>query len=259
MKYALGVLAFLVAIYLFGSFASVASGHRGVQTRFGQVQAEVLPEGLHYVGFFTNVHEMTVQTQKIQVVADAASKDLQSIKATIALNSRLDPAFVKETYQQLTKDYAERIINPAIEESVKAVTASFTADEMIVKREQVKQGIVAELKERLEPRHIAVDDVLIVDFSFSEKFNQAIENKVKAEQDALAQKNKLEEVKYLAQQQVETAKAQAETIRIQAEAVNKQGGADYVRLKAIEKWDGRLPQYQLGGGVTPFVDLQGLK
>lgn len=247
---ALVAVALLAGGYLLFSFTSVDAGHRGVQTRFGKVQEEVLPEGLHFVGFFTGVHEMSVQTEKMQLDADAASKDLQSVKATIALNYHLDPGFVKETYQQLTEGYAERVISPAIEESVKAVTAKFTADEMIAKREQVKQGIVSELRERLGPRHIAVEDVLIVNFSFSDQFNKAIESKQSAEQEAQKAQRDLERIKTEAQQKIEQAKAEAESLRIQKQEISP----EMLQLRWIEKWDGKVPAYW--GNASPFIGLK---
>lgn len=101
---------------------------------------------------------------------------------------------------------------------------------------------------------IIISGMNITNLEFSPSFNTAIEAKVTAEQNALAQKNKLEQVKYEAQQTIEKAKAEAESIKIQAESVNSQGGADYVKLKAIEKWNGVLPQYQLGN-ATPIIDI----
>lgn len=242
-------LAFVAAVYLLGSFSTVNAGHRGVQTRFGKVQEEVLPEGLHFVGFFTKVHELSVQTEKVQVDSDAASKDLQSVKATVAVNMHADAAFVKETYQQLSDDYQGRVVTPAVEESVKAVTARFTADEMIAKREEVKAGIVQELKARLEPRHLAVEDVLIVNFSFSEQFNKAIEAKQSAEQDAQRAERDLTRIKTEAQQKIEQAKAEAESLRLQRQELTP----DILQLRWIEKWDGKTPAYW--GGATPYIGL----
>jgi prohibitin 2 len=97
------------------------------------------------------------------------------------------------------------------------------------------------LKENLAKNDILLEDVFITDFKFSDSFDKAIESKVTAEQRALESKNKLEQVKFEAEQQIATAKAEAESIRIKAQAVTQQGGADYVKLQAIQKWDGKLP------------------
>ena len=196
-----------------------------------------------------------VRIQKEAVQASAASKDLQTVTTTLALNYHLDPEKVDQLYQKIGKDYKERIIDPAVQEAIKSITAKYTAEELITKRELVKQEVKIALFERLKGDFIAVDDLSIVNFDFSSSFNAAIENKVTAEQDALAAKNKLEQVKFEAEQRVAEAKGEAEAIKIQAQAITQQGGADYVKLKSIEKWNGVLPVYSLGNSV-PLINLQ---
>jgi regulator of protease activity HflC (stomatin/prohibitin superfamily) len=120
------------------------------------------------------------------------------------------------------EDVESRLISPAIQEAVKAATAKYVASQLITERVKVKSDILAPLKDKLEPRGIKIIDLNIVNFQFSAAFNQAIESKVRAEQDALAEKNKLEQIKFQAQQQIESAKAEAEKIKIQAEAITKQ-------------------------------------
>ena len=115
-----------------------------------------------------------------------------------------------------------KIIAPTIQESVKSTTAKFTAEELITERSAVAVDIKANLTNKLGKLGISVSDINIVEFRFSPEFDAAIESKVRAEQDALAQKNLLEKVKYEAQQTIESAKAQAESIKIQAEAVRSQ-------------------------------------
>jgi regulator of protease activity HflC (stomatin/prohibitin superfamily) len=109
--------------------------------------------------------------------------------------------------------------------------------------------------EKLNPRGIIVDDFNIVDFEFSESFNQAIELKVTAEQSALAAKNKLEQVKFEADQQVAEAQGKADALRIEASAL--QSNPQILQLRAIEKWDGQMPAV-IGGGATPFVDVSSI-
>lgn len=112
------------------------------------------------------------------------------------------------------------------------------------------------LNENLSKSDIILEDVFITNFEFSESFDKAIESKVTAEQRALESKNKLEQIKFEAQQQIETAKAEAESIRIKAQAVTQQGGADYVKLQAIQKWDGKLPTQMITGSAVPFIDIK---
>lgn len=191
---------------------------------------------------------MNIQTQKAEVTADSASKDLQVVTTVIAVNYNLEWGAIRNLYQTVgTNEVIEfKIIAPTIQESVKSTTAKFTAEELITDRSAVAVDIKANLTNKLGKLGILVSDINIVEFRFSPEFDAAIESKVRAEQDALAQKNLLEKVKYEAQQTIETARAQAESIKIQAEAVTSQWGADYVKLKWIEKWNGALPTTTLG-------------
>lgn len=249
-------IVFLILLGVFlGSFGTIDAGYRGVRTRFGAVTGTI-DSGLYFkLPLIEHVYTMNVQTQKEQVEAQAASSDLQNVSATVALNYSLMPDKAADVYKNIGVDYKSRIVDPAIQEAVKAATAKYTAEELITKRQIVRDNMRALLTARLENEHIVVTEVSIVNFDFSQSFNAAIEAKVTAEQTALAAKNKLEQVKFEAEQRVAQAKAEAEAIRIQAQAITQQGGAEYVNLKAVEKWDGKLPQYMLGGGATPFINL----
>jgi regulator of protease activity HflC (stomatin/prohibitin superfamily) len=249
------VLALVILIVLFGSFGAISAGHKGVRTQFGAVIGSINP-GLYFkVPIIQGVEDMNVQTQKEQVDSEAASSDLQNVSTKIALNYNLYPDKVQELFSKIGNDYKSRIIDPAIQEAVKAATAKYTAEELVTKREAVKDEIQVALTSRLATEFIQVSQVSIVNFDFSTSFNTAIEAKVTAEQDALAAKNKLEQVKFEADQRVAQATAEAEAIKIQATAINSQGGADYVQLKAIEKWNGNLPTQMIPGGTVPFINL----
>lgn len=246
-------LVFIVLLLALSPFTVIPSGHRGVLTNFGNVQEEVLDEGFHFISPFYSVHKYDTRTQKIETVADAASKDLQSVSTSIAVNVRVNPELVNDLFQETQGKYAETLIAPAIQESVKAATAQFTADELITKRAEVKSVMQEALKSRTSMRFFVVEDVSVTNFTFSDSFNQAIENKVRAEQDALASKNKLEQTKYEAEQRIVQAQAEAESIRIQAEALKD--NQDLVALEAVRKWNGVLPSYILGDSV-PFITIK---
>lgn len=249
------VIAALLAVILFSPFTVIGAGNRGVVTNFGKVKEEVLTEGFHWVSPMAAVIEMSVQTQRFEATASAASKDLQSVTAQIVVNGHIDPTAVNKLYQSIGSDYEAKIIDPAIQESVKAATAQFTAEELITKRAEVGSLIQTSLAERLQKNYISVESVSIVDFQFSPSFNAAIEAKVTAEQDALAAKNRLEQIKYEGEQTVVKANAEAESIRIQAESIAQQGGEAYVKLKWIEKWNGALPATMLNDAASLFLGL----
>jgi regulator of protease activity HflC (stomatin/prohibitin superfamily) len=200
--------------------------------------------------------KMDIKTQKYEADASAASKDLQVVSTKIAVNYRLSPESTPNLYQTVGLDYQNRIIQPAVQEVVKSATAKFTAEELITKRPEVKEEIEKLLKERLFGRNIIVEEISITNFDFSTSFNSAIEDKVTAEQNALAAKNKLEQIKYEAEQAVTAAKGQADSQALLAVSVN-QDTLEYQRLlnerAAIDKWNGQLPS--ITGGVTPFVNF----
>jgi len=247
---AIAAVAIAVVVVLAAtSLAIVPAGHRGVVTLFGKVQDQVFDEGIHVKNPFKTVYNIEVRTKKIQVEADSASKDLQSVSTTIALNYHPAPDAVNKLYQEVGLDYSSRIIDPAIQESVKSAAAQFTAEELITKRPEVKAEITNQLRERLQAKHLMVDDFSIVNFDFSEQFNAAIEAKQTAEQNALKAERDLERVKLEAQQKIEQAKAEAESLRIQRLEINQ----NMLQLRWIEKWDGKTPQYW--GGASPFIGL----
>lgn len=251
------ILGILLFITLLKTFSLVGAGQRGVLLTMGKVEDKILTEGFNFkIPFIQSVKKLSIQTLKEEVEASAASKDLQTVTAKIALNYHLQPDMVNKLWQTIGNDYKIRVIDPAIQEAVKSATAKYTAEELITKRSLVKDDIKLLLVERLQKEFILVDECSIVDFNFSASFNQAIEAKVTAEQNALAAKNKLEQVKYEAEQRIATAKGEAEAIKIQAEAIQTQGGAAYVQLKALEKWNGILPTYMMGGQSVPFINIK---
>ena len=246
------LLFWLAVVVIFGAFGTVGAGERGVLLQFGAVQDKVLDEGLYIkIPIIQKVVKMDVKVQKDEVPASASSKDLQIVTSKIALNYHLDPESVNKVWQDVGKNYNARIIAPSIQESVKAVTARYTAEELITKREEVKDQIKANLAERLITSSIIVDEFNIIDFSFSSAFNDAIEAKVTAEQLKLKAERDLERIKIEADQRVAEAEGKAQAIQIEAQALK--ANAQIVELRWIEKWNGVVPQYW--GQASPFIGL----
>ncbi len=247
------VLIGVVILILLSSFYIIPAGKRGVLLTFGKPNMNAIGEGLHIkVPLVQKIVKISVQTQKYEADASAASSDLQIVTSKIATNYHLESASVPRLYKDVGLDYAIKVIMPLEQEVVKSITAKFTAEELITKREEVRQEIKSTLTERLASRGIVVEEVSIVNFQFSPEFEKAIENKVTQEQNALAAKNKLAQVEYEAQQRVTQAKGEADAIAIQAQAINSQGGRDYVQLQAIGKWNGALPTF-VGSSNMPFI------
>jgi prohibitin 2 len=255
------IILLVSALILSQGVVIVPAGTRGVVLTWGSVTG-VLGEGLHFVmPLAQQVVFMDVTIQKVETYESTASKDLQEVTTTIAVNYRISPDHAGEIYQTLRKEYETRVIQPNIEESIKATTALFEAEELITKRESVKLTFHDILTERLGDYHIEILSVSIVDFQFSEDFAKAIEAKVTAQQKALEAKNKLEQIRYEAQQQVINAEAEANAtiLRAQANALSieliKAALTDeYLKYIAIQKWDGKMP-YFFGGDVLPFIQI----
>lgn len=247
----------IIAIFLLGwlsPFVSIGAGERGVVTWFGAVEEKILGEGLHFrVPLVEKVIRIDVRTQKTEVSAPSFSKDIQNVDTLIALNYHLEPTQVQKLWQELGIDYRDRIIGPAIQESVKAATAKFTAAELISERPRVKEEITQVLESRLKPRYIVVDDFSIVNFDFSDSYEKAVEEKQVAQQQALKAENDLRRIQIESEQRVAQAKGEAEAIRIQSAALKE--NQDLIKLEAVKKWDGHLPQYMLSGEAVPFVGL----
>ena len=240
LKFSFSMVAVVVLVLIgFTGMTHISPGYHGLRVHLSTPTDTMYSSGWYFINPMDNVVEFETRQQKIESVASAASRDLQNVNTSVAVNYEINPQMLKTLYLQVGSDYESRVFMPAIQESVKAATAKFTAEQMVTQREEVKASILEDLKTRLATIGITVKDVLITNFEFSGSFNAAIEAKVTAEQDALAAKNKLEQTKYEAEQRVATAKGEAEAIRIQAQAIQSQGGAEYVRLKTIEKWDGK--------------------
>jgi regulator of protease activity HflC (stomatin/prohibitin superfamily) len=261
-------LAKYMALALVGAFfltftmdtvVVVPAGHRGVIFDvFKGVKPEPLKEGMNFiVPFVQEASVVDVRVQKVEFNAAAASKDLQTVHAKIAVNMHPEPNSVAVLFREVGFAYAEKIIQPAVQEVLKASAARYTAEELITKREQVKQIIHDELARVLKKSNIQLLETYLTDFEFSSEFAKAIESKQVAEQQALKAKRDLDRIKIEAEQQVAKARAEAEGLRMQKEAITSQL-LELRRIEmqknAIEKWDGHMPQVMMGG-TTPFIDM----
>jgi regulator of protease activity HflC (stomatin/prohibitin superfamily) len=246
-----GGVALLLLILAVSSFSVVGAGERGVIfSQITGVKDIQLGEGLHFkIPFIEDIITVDVKVQKSQTDASAASKDLQNISSTIAVNFHVDPSRAHKVYQEIGFSYKERVIDPAVQESVKGVTAHFTAEELITRRAEVKDEVKADLSARLLKFNILIDEFSIIDFQFSPEFNAAIESKQGAEQSALKAKRDLERIKIEAEQRVTQARAEADAQHLQRETLTP----ILLQLRAIEKWDGKLPS--VSGGALPFIDV----
>jgi regulator of protease activity HflC (stomatin/prohibitin superfamily) len=252
------IVAVIGSVLVSGSFYTVRAGEKALVFTWGKITS-VTSEGLHFkIPIMQAISKVDIRTQKAEAPAAAASKNMQTVSTVLTLNYHLDPNKLSELYSTVGLEVENKIIAARIQETVKAVVARYTAEELLSMREQVKNEISESLTKQLMEYNIIVDagGVQITNFDFSRGFNEAIEDKQVAEQKALTARNNLERVKVEAEQKIAQARGEAESIRIQAEAIRAQGGKEYVNLKAIEKWDGRLPTYTGGNAPMPFLEIK---
>lgn len=251
------VSAALVFLFVLSeSYVIVPAGHIGVQVTFGTVNQTTLSEGLHFVNPFSGIKNVEVRLVSTNLKgASAGTRDLQQVHTDIVLNYRLDGAKAAHIYKEFGLDLQDRVILPILNESFKAVTAHYTSEELITKRDQVSQQIREELNGKLMKYSVTVGDISLVNFGFSAEYQKAIEAKVTATQSKLKAEQDLARIEVEAKQEIAKAEGRAKAIQIETQAINSQGGASYVQLKAIEKWNGKLPE-TMAGSATPFINLK---
>ena len=209
--------------------------------------------GLHFkIPFVQKVIEIDNRTKKIQVDASAASKDLQTVTCEVAVNYKVINSFSSSIYKNVGRDYEDIIIAPAIQESIKAVTAQFTAEELITQRQIVSDKIKEILAAKIGSYGMSVEVFNIVDFNFSAEFNAAVEAKQTAEQNALKAQQDLARIEIEAKQKVVQSQAEAESIRLIQDTLSS--SPEYIDYIKWNKWDGVLPVY-LGGDAATILDV----
>src|SRR3989475_8366328 len=258
------VTVIVIIVVMSESVVVVEAGHRGVVLYVGAVENRLLGEGIHFIiPFAEQVVPLEVRTLKFQADASAASNDLQEVQTTIALNYHISPSQANIIYQQLGADYADRIIAPTIQESVKASVAKFNAEELITKRATAKAVIAQTISNTLSARDIVVETVFITDFKFSQAFANQVESKVVAFQKYLTEQNNLKAVQVVANQTVVQANATAranvaraggESQAIKVITVQLKQSPEYLQWLSINRWNGQMP-YAFGSGAVPFFQL----
>jgi regulator of protease activity HflC (stomatin/prohibitin superfamily) len=263
----LGVIVLIIiGVVVSASVQIVDSGNRGVLLHWNAVDTSSLPldEGLHFVvPFQDSVVNMEVRTLKFVKSTSSASKDLQTVTTEVTVNYRPSPSSVHTLYKQVGLQYENRVIQPAVEEVVKQVTARYNAEELITKRPQVKADIEQEITTRLNVYNIITDVISITDFQFSTLFAQAIESKVEAEQKAQKAENDLIRIEVEARQleaqaeglaaaNIAEANGEAAAIQIINQALAE--NPNYLEWLKTQAWDGKLPLV-VGEGGTPFIQI----
>ena len=264
-----GIAALAVAAIVLVSSCCVVvpAGHSGVVMTLGKVSDQVLAEGFHFKAPFVQQVEMiSNKIQKKEVAANAVSKDLQTVNSNVAVNFRVSNASSASVFQNIGRGYEDVVLLPAVQESMKSVSAKYTAEELITKREAVSEETKDTLESKVQEYGIIIEKFNIVNFDFTDEFNAAIEAKQVAEQNLLKTKTEQEQALVIAKTEAEkkvlTAQAEADAIKVKAQAqaeANRQLSASLnatlVEYQKVQKWDGKLPTATGGSAIIDTRDL----
>lgn len=260
-----GIVLFAIALIVFvcTGLSIIRPGTVGVPVRFGKVVHVPMEEGLHFVNpLTTGVKRMTVKIQKNELSTEAATKDLQTVTATIAINYALSKDKATTLFQTIGNGYFEILMSPLVMEVFKAEASNYNAEELITQRSHVSLNMIHALSEKYAPYGILLKEFSIVQFDFEPEFDKAVEQKIIAEQKALQSEREVEQTKFKAQQEIAmsegkakallvVAEAEAQSYRLKSEALTDK----LVLVEAIKKWDGVLPTHFLGNGTLPVLNV----
>jgi regulator of protease activity HflC (stomatin/prohibitin superfamily) len=248
------ILALLVSFILFfNPIAIVGVGERGVKVTLGKVSPTSYTEGVHFVmPFISAIKTMNVKTQRQYAETAVYTKDIQQAKITYVLNYNLQPENAHKMYREVGMSYFETVINPVVEGTIKDVIGKWNAQDLVANREKATQEILIKLQNYLDSKYVNVTNFQMTALSYSNTFEKAIENKVTAEQEALRAKNKTVQIQEEAKQKLISAEAEAKSMSIRANALTQNKAL--VEYEAVQKWDGKLPDYMMGNSI-PFINL----
>ena len=255
----LSVIIIIALIILFAGTTVVPTGHIGVVTLYSKVQDKYLDAGFHLVKpFVEDVHAVDIRTQKYANTVEGSAKDLQIVNITMSINYQIKPEKVTELYAKVGEHYSDIILNPALQSSLKASMAQFTAEEMITKRAEVANTITKELNERLE-EYFLISAVNLENIDFTAEYNKAIEAKTTNQQTAEAEKAQLEIIKVQNEQKINTAEAEAKVRELQSESVTEKSLEQLkleIQREMVKKWNGAFPTTMLNDDPTLLFNIK---
>lgn len=262
----IGIISGVTLIFLItlgNSFVSVPTGNVAIKTRFGQVQEQVVGEGLNIkLPFIEKIVLMDCKIQKCEHSMEAASKDLQNVSLKLAVNYNINKEEANKLYREVGKNYQSIILEPAIYEAVKYGVSNYTAEELITMRGTVSDTIFKILETKVNNRNISIQNISILDMEFSKEYNEAIEQKQVAQQNAQKAQYELEKARVENEKKIENAKADAEVMKQQ----NQQITEETLRLKELEnqelliqKWSGNTPNVISGDNIFGMLNLDNEK
>jgi regulator of protease activity HflC (stomatin/prohibitin superfamily) len=253
------IIALAVSSMLTGcGFEIVDTGHRGVKTRFGEVIPPALTEGFYtYNPFTSDITDYDIRVEKFTSQTVTYTKDVQQAKVTYVINIAPDPSAITTLIKDIGPDYKERLFPQVVETTLKEIVGKWEAVELIENRDKAMAEAGEIIRAKLAEKNLVVSGFVATDITYTPEFEKAVEKKVVAIQEAVEEKNRTEKIREKKVQSILAAEAEAESIRIRSQALAQ--NKNLVQWEAIQKWDGKLPVYVLGGGAVPFINLEDKK
>ena len=250
---ALVIALIVMFLLIFNPIAIVGVGERGVKVTLGRVSPESYMEGVHFVTpFISKIKNMDVKTQKSFMDTEVYTKDIQQARISYVINYNLQPQNAHKMYREVGMNYTSTILMPVVEGTIKDVIGKWNAQDLVANREAATTDIIGKLQRQLEPKYINVTGFQITEINYSKVFEQAIESKVTAEQEALKAKNRTVQIQEEAKQKIISAEAEARSMKIRSDALAK--NKSLVQYEAVQKWNGVLPTYMMGNAI-PFIGM----
>jgi regulator of protease activity HflC (stomatin/prohibitin superfamily) len=250
----IAALAIIVVSFTGCGIKIVDTGHRGIETRFGKVVSESLPEGFYWFNPFTSaIVEIDTRIQRQDGETDTYTRDVQQAAIKYTLNYRLQQDAAHLMYRDIGRDWEVKLIPQVVLGTLKEVVGKWDAVDLISNRDKAANTAFDQIRANLAERNVEVSRFEITDIAYTREFENSVEQKVIAQQKAIEEQNRTKQIEEQARQKVLSAEAEAKSIQIRAQALER--NAKLVEWEAVQKWNGVLPQYMLGGGATPFINL----
>ena len=256
----IGVAILVFALIVFASSGTyvVQPGFRGIAVTLGKVSPQFKPEGFGFKQpFVTRIQQMSVRQQTRPMPAECYSSDLQQVKMEVHVLYRVPERSVVKIFQEYAGEPFDNLIAPRVQEAIKEVAASMSAEQIVKKREEVKIGALDLARKKIGADFLDVVDLVLYNITLSPELEQAIELKMVQEQEA--EKSKFTQLK--AQIEADTAiiraKGEAEAIQVRGQALRD--NPDFIRLQILQNWNGRSPLVVgTEGGANMMLSLDEL-
>ena len=241
------ILGIFILITLFCSFTTVKSGEVGLKTRFGKITDSTITEGINFkIPYIEKIVKVNIKVQKEEISIEGSTKDLQIVNTTVAVNYRVDSNNVTNLYKEVGNNYKETILQPAIKESIKSAIAKYNAEEITTNRTKVSESCLKAIQNKVTKYGIIIEDFNLTDFSFSQEYTKAIEEKQVAQQN-------LEKAKLESEKKITEAEATKKSNELLQETLTK----ELLIKQFIDKWNGELPKVSSDNNLFDVTSILG--